>query len=438
MVIKSALPTLTLSLLAIVAVGQTARKPAKAAVGSGKLAAIHVAGTHRYKPEDVIAASGLEIGATVTEDDFHKAGQRLGECGFFSDVSYSYSATATGIKLDIELVDSDKLVSARFENFVWFPDQELLDRIHEKLPLFKGQVPVGGTVADQISDILQNLLIPLNATARADYVRESKEPGGPIDGIAFRATDVNLVVSEVDFVGAGQEELPALQAAAEQLIGKDYSRSAVQNYATANLLPVYLGNGFLKATVTELRPKVSADTAQATEVAVQLKVEPGLQYTISDVKWEGNKTFSAEKLQTLIHSRPAAVANVPLLKNDLEAVRKLYGTRGYMMVSIKPNAQIDDASKAVAYRIEVSERDVFHLGDLDIQGLDAKTVDRLQEAWTLRESDPYDSTYPQRFFEDTVKLLSPDVTWTISIHEGINEEEKTVDVSLRYGIKPPS
>lgn len=438
MVIKSALPTLTLSLLAIVAVGQTARKPAKAAVGSGKLAAIHVAGTHRYKPEDVIAASGLEIGATVTEDDFHKAGQRLGECGFFSDVSYSYSATATGIKLDIELVDSDKLVSARFENFVWFPDQELLDRIHEKLPLFKGQVPVGGTVADQISDILQNLLIPLNATARADYVRESKEPGGPIDGIAFRATDVNLVVSEVDFVGAGQEELPALQAAAEQLIGKDYSRSAVQNYATANLLPVYLGNGFLKATVTELRPKVSADTAQATEVAVQLKVEPGLQYTISDVKWEGNKTFSAEKLQTLIHSRPAAVANVPLLKNDLEAVRKLYGTRGYMMVSIKPNAQIDDASKSVAYRIEVSERDVFHLGDLDIQGLDAKTVDRLQEAWTLRESDPYDSTYPQRFFEDTVKLLSPDVTWTISIHEGINEEEKTVDVSLRYGIKPPS
>jgi hypothetical protein len=30
------------------------------------------------------------------------------------------------------------------------------------------------------------------------------------------------------------------------------------------------------------------------------------------------------------------------------------------------------------------------------------------------------------------------VTWTISIHEGVNEEDKTVDVTLRYGIKPPS
>ena len=94
--------------------------------------------------------------------------------------------------------------------------------------------------------------------------------------------------------------------------------------------------------------------------------------------------------------------------------------------------------KAVAgYTLQVTEGDVFHLGDLDIQGLDPKTTDRLREAWTLREADPYDSTYPKRFFDDTVKLLARDVTWTISIHEGVNEEDKTVDVSLRYGIKPP-
>jgi outer membrane protein assembly factor BamA len=422
-VIKSAVLILTLFLTSV-AVGQTARKSAKAAVGSGKLAAVHVGGTQRYKPEEILAASGLQIGATVTEDDFHKAAQRLGECGFFSDVSYSYSATATGIKLDVELVDSHKLVPTHFENFVWFADQELLDRIHEKLPLFKGDVPLGGTLSDQISDILQNLLIPLSASGRADYVRESKEPGGSIDGVAFRATGVNLIISEVDFVGAGPEALPALNAAAENLAGKDYSRSAVQSYTIA--------------TITQTQSKVAADTAEQTEVAVQLTVSPGAQYKISDIKWEGNKTFSVEKLQALVHAKPGAIANVPQLKGDLESVHKLYGTRGYMMASIKPDAQLDDASSSVAYKIAVSEGDVFHLGDLDIQGLDAKTVDRLQEAWSLRESDPYDSTYPQRFFEETVKLLSRDVTWTVSIHEGVNEEEKTVDVSLRYGIKPPS
>jgi hypothetical protein len=47
-------------------------------------------------------------------------------------------------------------------------------------------VPIGGTLSDQISDILQNLLVPFNVTARAEYVRASKEPGGPIDALNFR------------------------------------------------------------------------------------------------------------------------------------------------------------------------------------------------------------------------------------------------------------
>jgi outer membrane protein assembly factor BamA len=405
---------------------------------SGKLVAIHVGGTRRYTPTEVIAASGLEVGAVANEEDFRKAAQRLGECGFFSDVSYSYSAIPTGTKLDFELADSDKLVPAHFENFVWFADSELLTRIHERLPLFKGQVPVGGTLSDQISDILQNLLVPLSLSGRVDYVRESKEPGGPVDGINFRVTGVTLTVAEVTFSGAGAEEVPSLKTASEKLVGKDYARSAVLVYAITNLIPIYSERGFLNASISDPQPKVVGDTADETEVSVQLTVSPGSQYKISDIKWEGNKTFSTEKLQALVHAKPGELANAPLLKTDLDAIHTLYATRGYMMAAVKADAKLNDAAKTVAYTLAVSEGDVFHLGDLDIQGLDPKTVDRLREAWTLRESDPYDSTYPQRFFKDTVKLLSRDVTWTMSIHEGVNEEEKTVDVTLRYGIKPPS
>jgi outer membrane protein insertion porin family len=431
--------TLTFCLLSIAAVGQAARTPAaKAPAVSGKLAAIHVGGTHRYTPAEVIAASGLEVGAVASEDDFRKAAQRLGECGFFSDVSYSYSATPTGTKLDLELADSDKLVPAHFENFVWFADDELLARIHERLPLFKGQVPIGGTLSDQISDILQNLLVPLSLSGRVDYVRESKEPGGPIDGINFRVTGVNLTIADVTFRGAGPEELPALKAASEKLVGKDYARTAVLSYATTSLLPVYSERGFLNASISDPQPKVVGDTADETEVSVQLSVAPGAQYKISDIKWQGTKTFSTDKLEALVHARPGELANAPRLKSDLDAIHTLYATRGYMMAAVKVDAQLDDTAKTVAYTLVISEGDVFHLGDLDIQGLDPKTVDRLREAWTLRESDPYDSTYPERFFNDTIKLLSRDVTWTISIHEGVNEDEKTVDVTLRYGIKPPS
>jgi len=431
--------TFALCFFSVAAFAQTAHKStSKSSPGEYKLASIHVAGTQRYTPEEIIAASGLEIGAVATQEDFQKAGQRLGDCGLFSNVSYSYAYTPTGTKLDLELVDSDKLVPARFENFVWFSNDELIARVHERLPLFKGQVPIGGNLADQISDVLQALLVQHSLSARADYVRDSKEPGGPIDAISFRASGVTLDIREVHFDGAGTDELPLLAAAASKLEGKDYSRSDVVAFATINLLPIYYSRGYLKAEISEPRVKVLGETADSTDVSVLFSVKPGPQYKISSIDWKGNKAFPSEKLQNLIHAQTGQIANAPQLKTDLEAVQHFYGTVGYMAASVKPEPRLDDGSGTVAYELEVHEGDVFHLGDLDFQGVDPKTANRLREAWTLRETDPYDTSYPQRFFEQTVKLLSHDVTWTVSIHEGVNESDKTVDVTLRYGIRPSS
>jgi outer membrane protein assembly factor BamA len=426
-------------LLAAAALAQTTRKIAPKASSVGhKLVAIHVTGTRRYTPEEVIAASGLEVGTVINEEDFQKAARRLGECGFFSNVSYSYAATPTGTKLDLTLADTDKLVPVRFENFVWFSQDELPAKIHERLPLFKGQAPIGGTLSDQISDVLQALLNERRVAARAEYTRDTKEPDGPIDAINFRATGVTLVIQEVHFSGAGPDELAALNTAAEKLVGKDYQRAEVQTFATTNLLPVYLERGFLRAAISEPQAKVLRDTADDTEIAVEMTVVPGKQYKLSGVKWSGNTIVPAEKLQSLIHAAPGQIANGPQLQADLEKIRKLYGTEGYMAASLTPAPEFDDETGSVAYTFVVREGEVFHLGDLDIQGVDPKTADRLRDSWTLRQTDHYDSSYPKRFFEQTIKLLSPNVTWTISIHEGVNEEEKTVDVTLRYGIRPSS
>ncbi len=431
--------TLVLCVISVAAAGQVARKPApKATPGEHRLSSIHVTGTQRYTQEEVIAASGLEIGKVAAEEDFQRAAKRLGESGFFTNVSYSYAYSPTGTRLDLTLVDSEKLVPVRFDNFVWFTDDELLARIHERLPLFRGQVPIGGNLSDQISDVLQALLVERNLSAHADYVRDTKEPGGPIDAVDFRANGVNLVVQEVRFSGAAPEELAALNAAAEKLVGTDYQRATVEAYAAAHLLAVYLERGFLRASISPPQAKVLRDTAEDTALAVQFTVTPGLQYKISELRWEGDTVVPAGKLQSLVHAAPGQTANASQLQTDLEKIRKLYGTVGYMEASLKPQPQFDDTNQTVSYTIAISEGEVFHLGDLDIQGVDAKSADRLRDAWTLRPTDPYDSSYPMRFFEQTVKLLSSGVTWTVSVHEGVNEQEKTVDVTLRYGLKPSS
>ena len=94
-----------------------------------QLISVKVAGTKRYADDAVLAASGLQLGTTVTEDDFKKAARRLGDLGVFSDIAYSYSYSSAGTKLALQVTDVDKFVPVRFEDFVWFSDHELLQRI---------------------------------------------------------------------------------------------------------------------------------------------------------------------------------------------------------------------------------------------------------------------------------------------------------------------
>jgi outer membrane protein assembly factor BamA len=433
--------TLKFVVVLAVAVGisyaQNAHKTApKPADSNHTLLSINVSGSQRFSPDEIIATTGLKVGDLATEDDFRKVTQDLGETGMFTDVSYSYSYSRAGTKLELHLADSDKLVPARFENFVWFSDADLISKVHQREPLFNGQVPVGGTLTDHISDALQSLLLRHSLSARAEYIREGAGPSGPIDAINFRAAGMNIHIRNVSFPSAPADQVSALTSAAKKLEGRDYLHSEVNAYARSALLPVYLRNGFLKASFAEPQAKVVHEDEDETQVDVDLTSTPGSQYKISSFSWEGDSAFPAAKLQPLITGQPNQIANAVQLETDLESVHKLYGTRGYMLATVTPEPTFDDGSSTVAYKLVVHEGDLFHMGDLEITGLDSKTADRLEEAWDLKQSDVYDSSYPKRFIEKVWKLLPPKTNWTVDVHEGVNEKEKTVDVSLRYGIKP--
>jgi outer membrane protein assembly factor BamA len=137
----------------------------------------------------------------------------------------------------------------------------------------------------------------------------------------------------------------------------------------------------------------------------------------------------------MIRQQPGEPASAAKLKEDIDGIRKLYGTVGRMTATVTPEPDFDDAAGTVTYLLRVHEGEIFHVGDVDIQGVDQKVADKLRDAWELRETDTYDSSYVQRFIEQSWKLLPTGLNWTVSVHEAVNEKDQTVDVSLRYGLK---
>ena len=404
-----------------------------------KLIEIKVTGTKRYTDKEILSASGLELGQRAGEGDFKEAVRRLGDTGMFSDVVYSYSYSGAGTKLELQLTDveSKNLVPANFENFVWFSDAELLSELQKRVPLFKQVVPVAGTLPDRLSDALQDILSERRLPGHVDYLRQGKQDGGDLTGIAYRVTDVEIRIRNFEFPGASPEQAALLEGAARRLAGAPYERSSLAVVARLDFLPVYLQRGYLKAEFGSSDAKVVSksapdDSPSEIEVDAIVPVTPGKVYSTADAAWKGNAAVKTEELQGMIHLPVGQPANAIRLTSDLESVNKFYRSRGYMAAQLTPEPTFDDEKATVRYELKVVEGDQYKMGELEIVGLDTQAKTHLQEAWSLREGDPYNADYAKKFLDATNRLLPAGVAWNITVHEAVNAKDKTVDVTLRF------
>jgi len=411
-------------------------------VAAYKLVALKVTGTARYTDKEILAASGLQIGQNAADGDFKEAVQRLGDSGVFSNVAYSYSFSSAGIKLELQLADTDKnkLVPARFENFVWFTDDELRTAVQRQVPLFKQMLPIAGNLPDRVSEALQAILTEKQFPGGVDYLRNTDGSDGALTAIVYRVEEVSIRISGFEFPGASPEQTALLTTAARRAIGGNYSRPGLAVVAKLDLLPVYLQRGYLRAEFGPSDARVlphppAADDAQGladVQVDAIVPVTPGEVYSTSSVDWKGNSAIATSEVAPLLHLPPGQPADAVRLLRDLENVSELYRSRGYMTVQIKPDAQFDDEKSTVRYGLNIVEGDLYKMGELEILGLDTQAKARMRAAWTLREGEPYNADYPKKFLEDTRQLAPRGVPWAVSIHESLDAKDKTVDVEIRF------
>ncbi|MFZ1167258.1 MAG: POTRA domain-containing protein [Candidatus Sulfotelmatobacter sp.] len=407
-----------------------------------KLIEVKVTGSKRFTQEDIVAASGLPVGTVAHEEDFKKAARQLGETGAFGVINFTYTYSSAGTRLEFQVTDADKFVPAHFADFVWFTDEELHQKLHDRVPLFNGELPTNGRLPDQVSDVLQALLVENGIPGIVQYARtEAKDER--LESIDYTVVGVSIRIHQAQFPGAGAAELPLLQAAAEKLSDREYSRDYMANFVEHSLLPIYHERGYLKASCARPQPKVvklpaadSTDNKQPpTYVDITFPVTPGLQYKVTQWDWSGNKEIPKDQLDPFLHAKTGLLANTVQLANDLRQVQTLYGSRGYILAEIKVNAEFDDVSGTVAYHLIVHEDSLFRMGDLEFRGIDNSLTARLRAAWKLRPGDVYDATYLKQFLPEARKLLPPTLDWDVDPHVTAIARDKTVDVDLQYTAK---
>lgn len=397
---------------------------------SYKLISIQVKGANRLSPEQIASASGLKIGEFVDDNAFKQSAERLGNTGLFTELTYSYKYSTAGCALEFQVTENDKLVPIVFDNFVWFKDDELLDLLRSRVPLFTGSLPLGGELADQVARALNSLLAERKIEGKAEYLRAAKEDG-PVDSYVYKVNFHSVVMRNFDFPGASERERAALEAAAKPLAGQDFLRSRMKVVSQKDLLPIYLARGYLKAGFGDAQAKVAQDGAQ-TLVDVSISVKPGAQYKLADLQWAGNTVFTSDKLLPLVRLKAGEPVDAVELSRNIEEIQKLYGTRGYLFARVDPTLEFNDAQSAVRYQLNVTEGEQFRMGELVIDGLDPDSTKKMAAQWQLKAGAPFDNTYVNRFFKVMYRDVGLHGSWNVVPKQAVNQQNRTVSVTLHF------
>jgi outer membrane protein assembly factor BamA len=88
----------------------------------------------------------------------------------------------------------------------------------------------------------------------------------------------------------------------------------------------------------------------------------------------------------------------------------------------------------VTYEFVVKEGDLYHMGKLEIEGVEPEQARKLAQGWKLGEGEPYDATYVQQFLAHTL-LKVPGRKWTWMTFEQIDDTLKTVNMRLQVKIE---
>ncbi len=393
------------------------------------LARILVTGSQRYREDDLVRATRLTVNTQVTSNDLQSAANRLGNSGAFASVQFLFKPAigAKGVEADFQVADADKYLPAVFENFVWFSENELQDAVHRAVPLYKGELPTSGGLSDEVSAALSKLLASKGLPSEISYMLSASFGQLPT-AYKFRVADANIKVRDVAFVGAAHMSPDPLAKAVAPLKGADYLRSDVAIVLEKNLVPIYRQRGYLKFAIADIKPHIEGKDL----VTLEVTVSEGDQYRLAGFGWSGNTLISSDELSKHITVKTGSPVDAPQLDRDLAQVRKLFGKFGREAVIIKPVPSFVDDT--VTYTFQVTEGDLYHMGKLEIQGVESQQVRKLEQLWKLAEGEPYDATYVTQFMANTVVKI-PGHKWNWMMFEQIDDTQKTVNVRLQIKIE---
>jgi outer membrane protein assembly factor BamA len=403
--------------------------------GSGKLTAIAVSGSKKYSSEQIASVSGLQKGATVRKEDFQTAANTLSGLGLFSSVRYKFRSMGEDVSVEF-LVEDAPTVPVSFDNFPWFTDEELTQSLKQPMGMFDGSAPGNGAILDQMAEALSKLLATRGVTGTVEHTLVNSADGDS-KVQQFHVTGSNLNVSGVQFSDELATKEPHIQERLGDIVGKPFSRFAMELFDFEQVRPIYLQHGNMRVHFGTPIARFTGDPSKplASTVLVIVPIDPGPVYKFGNTTWSGNSAVPPDELTRATGLTSGEPADGMKIETAWDKVRLACGHHGYLDAKVDAGASFDEAAKTVSYKVSIVEGTQFQMGGLVLTGLSLEAERRLLAAWRLDKGAVFDRAYYEEFVAKGAKAAFGDLPFhyeKIGHWLRTNPQNATVDVLLDF------
>jgi len=374
-----------------------AQTPPAAGAPTAAVREIRFDGLKTLSESQAAALSGLQIGQQAGRDDLQAAANTLLQSGLFSAVKFNFQTHSDGILLTFHVEEAERL-PAYFDNFPWFADSELNDAIRAKLSFYNGTLPGAGGVVDQAADAVAAFLVTHGLQAAVEHqVLANPTAEGSVQ--EFHIEGGSLQIASLQFSDAALNSSKLVQQHLAEIVGKPYSRMAIDIFLTEQVRPIFLRQGRLRVKLgpPEVRLAQNPNQKLPEKIPVYVPVDPGDIYHWKGVEWKGNSILSSITLTgdlSLIVGEPIDGMN---LEAGWERVRERYAHLGYLDAKVEPDMAFDNQAHALSCSVRIEEGSPYHFGVLNITGLSPSAERRLRDAWTISQGAVFDKLIYEQF-----------------------------------------
>jgi outer membrane protein assembly factor BamA len=392
---------LALALLSCVILAPHALAQAPDTSGNGTLETLQVTGSARFHSNQIVPATGLSVGATITKFDLQNGADRLAQLGLFASVAYRYGSDDKGVNVEYQVTDAPT-VPVRFDNFPWFTDDELTAALKHAVPLFDGTAPAGGKLLDEMSSALETTLASRDVHSTVSHALVIA-PVTDQRVQQFHADDASVNVAGIEFGDSLAQSDHGVQTQLSQdVIGHPYSRTLIELFEFEQVRPVYLAHAYLKVQFGAPTLRIAGSGANA-RVTVIAPIAPGLAYAWGGVTWNGNSAISSADLSRFASLKTGDPADGMKTEASWDAVRDAYAERGYLDVKLAATPQFGDFDRRVNYSVSITEGPQYHMGNLVLTGLSIEGEKRIRAAWGIAAGMVFNNRIYEEFCSTGIK-----------------------------------